>query len=96
MGSVLFLLSLALSSMTGVDSLAIIWVIGIAIIFITAGMKCLLCSTAWHLLAGCATSHWHRGAACVDYVGLSGLIAASVIGMEVSLAFSVAFILCRF
>ena len=35
MGSVLFLLSLALSSMAGVDPLVIIWVIGIAIIFIT-------------------------------------------------------------
>lgn len=57
----------------------------IFIVFIGAGMKCLLCSTAWHLLSGCATGGWHRGAACVDYVGISGLIAASVMGMEVSL-----------
>ena len=55
----------------------------IAALFIGAGMKCLLCSTAWHLLSGCASEGWHRGAACVDYVGISGLIAASVMGMEV-------------
>lgn len=44
MGSVLFLLALALSSMTGVDALAIIWVIGIAIIFITlfGGMEAVI------------------------------------------------------
>lgn len=58
----------------------------IVLLFIGAGMKCLLCSTAWHLLSGCATGGWHRGAACVDYVGISGLIAASVMGMEVSLS----------
>lgn len=45
-------------------------------------MKCLLCSAAWHLLAGCATHNWYQGAACVDYVGISGLIAASVISLE--------------
>jgi predicted membrane channel-forming protein YqfA (hemolysin III family) len=54
----------------------------IAFLFIGAAMKCLLCSAAWHLLSGCATGHWHRGAACVDYVGISGLIAASVMGVE--------------
>ncbi|ORY47590.1 hemolysin-III related-domain-containing protein [Leucosporidium creatinivorum] len=54
----------------------------IALLFIGAAMKCLLCSAAWHLLAGCATGHWHRGAACVDYVGISGLIAASVMGIS--------------
>ncbi len=44
MGSVLFLLALALSSMTGVDALAIIWIIGIAIIFITlfGGMEAVI------------------------------------------------------
>ena len=60
----------------------------IAALFIGAGMKCLLCSTAWHLLSGCASEGWHRGAACVDYVGISGLIAASVMGMEVRRLFS--------
>ncbi|GAA6004230.1 hypothetical protein JCM10207_002494 [Rhodosporidiobolus poonsookiae] len=54
----------------------------IAVLFVLSAMHCLLCSAAWHLLAGCATSHWFRGAACVDYVGISGLIAASVMGAE--------------
>ena len=44
MGSILFLLALALSSMTGVDPLVIIWVIGIAIVFITlfGGMEAVI------------------------------------------------------
>ncbi|GGA78709.1 sodium:solute symporter [Flavobacterium palustre] len=44
MGSVLFLLALALSSMTGVDTLTIIWIIGIAIVFITlfGGMEAVI------------------------------------------------------
>ncbi|BGP18325.1 hypothetical protein JCM10213_008498 [Rhodosporidiobolus nylandii] len=54
----------------------------IAVLFVLSAMHCLLCSAAWHLLAGCATSRWFRGAACVDYVGISGLIAASVMGAE--------------
>ncbi|BGP26317.1 inc metabolism membrane protein [Rhodotorula toruloides] len=52
----------------------------IAVLFVLSAMHCLLCSTTWHLMSGCATSHWFRGAACVDYVGISGLIAASVAG----------------
>ncbi|GAA5937838.1 hemolysin III family protein [Sporobolomyces koalae] len=54
----------------------------IAILFVAAGMKCLLSSATWHLLAGCATSTWFQGAACLDYVGISGLIAASVMAAE--------------
>lgn len=46
-------------------------------------MHCLLCSTAWHLFAGCATTGWFQSAACIDYVGISGLIAASVAGSTV-------------
>lgn len=44
MGSVLFLLALALSSMTHVDTLTIIWIIGIAIVFITlfGGMEAVI------------------------------------------------------
>ena len=55
---------------------------GVAILFIFAAMKCLLCSAAWHLFAGCAHSGWFNAAACVDYVGISALIAASVMGIE--------------
>lgn len=54
----------------------------IALLFIVAAIKCLLCSTIYHTLSGCSTHGWHRRAACVDYVGISGLIAASVMGME--------------
>ncbi|KAI5475624.1 adiponectin receptor protein, partial [Pseudohyphozyma bogoriensis] len=54
----------------------------VAVLFLVAGMKCLACSTAWHLMAGCSNVHWNTAAACVDYVGISGLIAASVMGME--------------
>ena len=44
MGSVLYLLSLALTSMTGIDPLVILWVIGISIIFITllGGMEAVI------------------------------------------------------
>ena len=44
MGSILFLLALALSSMTGVNAISIIWIIGIAIIFITlfGGMEAVI------------------------------------------------------
>jgi SSS family solute:Na+ symporter len=44
MGSVLYLLSLALTSMTGIDPLIILWVIGIAIILITllGGMEAVI------------------------------------------------------
>ncbi|GAA5860814.1 hypothetical protein JCM3774_003148 [Rhodotorula dairenensis] len=52
----------------------------IAVLFVVSAMHCLLCSTAWHLFSGCATTGWFRGAACIDYVGISGLIAASVAG----------------
>ncbi|GAA5862418.1 hypothetical protein JCM8547_007634 [Rhodosporidiobolus lusitaniae] len=54
----------------------------ISVLFVLSAMHCLLCSAAWHLLSGCASSSWFRGAACVDYVGISGLIAASVMGAE--------------
>ncbi|GAA5903819.1 hypothetical protein JCM6882_001323 [Rhodosporidiobolus microsporus] len=54
----------------------------IAVLFVVSAMHCLLCSATWHLMSGCATSRYFRGAACVDYVGISGLIAASVMGAE--------------
>jgi SSS family solute:Na+ symporter len=44
MGTVFFLLSLALSSMTGIDTLTVIWVVGIAVVFITllGGMEAVI------------------------------------------------------
>ncbi|KAI7933982.1 hypothetical protein MJO28_000626 [Puccinia striiformis f. sp. tritici] len=54
----------------------------ISLIFIVCAIKCLICSTAWHLFSGCGTLGPFRRLACVDYVGISGLIAASVMSME--------------
>lgn len=54
----------------------------VAWLFIGAAFKCLMCSATWHLLSGCASHSWYRGAACVDFVGISALIAASVMGIE--------------
>lgn len=60
----------------------------IAVLFVGAAIKCLVCSTAWHLCSGTADLWWHRSSACVDYVGISALIAASVMGMEVHFFFT--------
>ncbi|EGG03231.1 uncharacterized protein MELLADRAFT_44573 [Melampsora larici-populina 98AG31] len=54
----------------------------ISFIFLICAIKCLVCSTAWHLFAGCGTLGPFRRLACVDYVGISGLIAASVASSE--------------
>ncbi|WAR52023.1 hypothetical protein PtB15_1B462 [Puccinia triticina] len=54
----------------------------ISLIFLVCAIKCLICSTAWHLFSGCGTLGPFRRLACVDYVGISGLIAASVMSME--------------
>lgn len=54
----------------------------ISMIFLVCAIKCLICSTAWHLFSGCGTLGPFRRLACVDYVGISGLIAASVMSME--------------
>ncbi|KAG0149384.1 hypothetical protein CROQUDRAFT_653681 [Cronartium quercuum f. sp. fusiforme G11] len=54
----------------------------ISLLFLICAIKCLVCSTAWHLFAGCGTLGPFRRLACVDYVGISGLIAASVISAE--------------
>lgn len=61
---------------TGTDRL-------VALAFILCAFKCLVCSTMWHLFSGCASIVPFNRFACVDYVGISGLIAASVISTEV-------------
>ncbi|KAH9811909.1 hemolysin-III related-domain-containing protein [Melampsora americana] len=50
----------------------------ISFIFLICAIKCLVCSTAWHLFAGCGTLGPFRRLAC----GISGLIAASVASAE--------------
>ncbi|PLW29713.1 hypothetical protein PCANC_20179 [Puccinia coronata f. sp. avenae] len=54
----------------------------VSLVFLVGAIKCLIFSTAWHLFSGCGTLGPFRRLACVDYVGISGLIAASVMSME--------------
>jgi adiponectin receptor len=49
--------------------------------FLFCALKCLIFSTLWHLLAGCATIHVFRRSACLDYVGISALISSSILTM---------------
>ncbi|KAL7409154.1 hemolysin-III related-domain-containing protein [Mrakia frigida] len=50
----------------------------VLLFFLLAAFKCLFCSATWHLFAGCATKRYFLTFACVDYLGISWLIAASV------------------
>ncbi|KAI8973888.1 hemolysin-III related-domain-containing protein [Pilobolus umbonatus] len=49
------------------------------LIFFLAACKCLMCSTVWHTLSGINDLKVYRQVACLDYVGISVLICASVI-----------------
>lgn len=49
--------------------------------FIFCAAACLLFSSVWHLLSGCATYHVFNGSACLDYVGVSALICSSIFTM---------------
>ncbi|KAI9005176.1 hemolysin-III related-domain-containing protein [Phycomyces nitens] len=51
-------------------------------IFFIAACKCLLCSTVWHTLSGISDLQTYRKVACLDYVGISVLICASIILCE--------------
>jgi adiponectin receptor len=53
----------------------------IMLAFLFCALKCLVFSTLWHLLAGCATIGIFRRSACLDYVGISALISASILTM---------------
>ncbi|KAL7422722.1 inc metabolism membrane protein [Cryptotrichosporon argae] len=46
-------------------------------LYLTAAISCLLSSASWHVLSGCASRGWFEWGACVDYVGISWLIAMS-------------------
>ncbi|GAA95098.1 uncharacterized protein L969DRAFT_95931 [Mixia osmundae IAM 14324] len=50
-------------------------------LFLVAAIKCLVLSAIWHLFAGCASRRVFIGTACLDYIGISALIAASVISL---------------
>lgn len=48
------------------------------LVFLLAACKCLMCSTVWHTLSGINNIKVYRQVACLDYVGISVLICASV------------------
>ncbi|KAF2663995.1 HlyIII-domain-containing protein [Microthyrium microscopicum] len=54
----------------------------IAGIFFFAACKCLICSTIWHTFNAISEKHLIERFACVDYSGISFLIAASIITTE--------------
>ncbi|WVO14646.1 hypothetical protein L204_102283 [Cryptococcus depauperatus] len=49
----------------------------ILILYLIAATSCLISSAGWHVLSGCASRKWFEWGACVDYIGISWLIAAS-------------------
>ncbi|KAI9268061.1 hemolysin-III related-domain-containing protein [Phascolomyces articulosus] len=51
-------------------------------VFFTAACKCLMCSTVWHTLSGINDYTIFKRVACLDYVGISVLICASVVLTE--------------
>jgi adiponectin receptor len=51
-------------------------------VFILAACKCLVCSTVWHTLSGISDLKTYRQVACLDYVGISVLICASLMLCE--------------
>ncbi|WEW59701.1 inc metabolism membrane protein [Emydomyces testavorans] len=56
--------------------------VAIAAIFFIAACKCLVCSTVWHTMNGIASQPLMERFACVDYTGISFLVAASIITTE--------------
>lgn len=56
--------------------------IAIAAIFFIAACKCLVCSTLWHTMNSIASQPLMERFACVDYTGISLLVAASIVTTE--------------
>lgn len=54
----------------------------IAAVFFFAACKCLVCSTMWHTMNSVADQPLMERFACVDYTGISLLIAASIMTTE--------------
>lgn len=52
------------------------------ITFLIASAKCLICSTVWHTCNGISHAGQKQRWACVDYTGITVLIAASIITTE--------------
>ncbi|KAB8336965.1 hypothetical protein FH972_021269 [Carpinus fangiana] len=54
----------------------------IAGVFFAAAAKCLVCSTLWHTMSSIAEQRLMERFACVDYTGISLLIATSIMTTE--------------
>lgn len=52
------------------------------IIFMVAAMKCLVCSAVWHTFSAISRVKMKKNFACVDYTGITVLIAASILTTE--------------
>lgn len=52
------------------------------LVFLVAAMKCLVCSTVWHTFNGIAHVDHMKRFACVDYTGITVLIACSILTTE--------------
>ncbi|KAK5090505.1 inc metabolism membrane protein [Lithohypha guttulata] len=57
--------------------------------FFAAACKCLICSTMWHTMNGIADKCLMERFACVDYTGISFLVAASILTTEWTAFYSV-------
>ncbi|ODO05057.1 hypothetical protein I350_05670 [Cryptococcus amylolentus CBS 6273] len=49
----------------------------VIVLYLLAASSCMSSSAGWHILSGCASRKWFEWGACVDYIGISWLIAAS-------------------
>lgn len=54
----------------------------IAILFFCAAVKCLACSTLWHTMNSISSQSLMERFACVDYTGISLLVATSIMTTE--------------
>lgn len=51
-------------------------------VFLAAALKCLVCSALWHTFAQISNLTAMKSMACLDYVGISVLIAATIVTLE--------------
>lgn len=56
--------------------------VAVAIMFFVAACKCLVCSTLWHTMNSIASQTLMERFACVDYTGISLLVASSIVTTE--------------
>lgn len=52
------------------------------VVFLIAAMKCLVCSTVWHTFSSVSNIDHMKRFACVDYTGITVLIACSILTTE--------------